>query len=564
MGADQAAAATPAVAATLRTPESYGLWTITPALVAIACAIITRQVVPSLLLGVVVAAGMLIPCLPPAESFGSGNVAIRAIRLTMEGYVIGAIVNVDHVKILLFTLIIGAMVGVVGDHGGTAALVEIIAKRAASRRRGQLTAWLAGLVVFFDDYANSMIVGPTMQPICDRLRISRAKLAYIVDSTAAPVASIAMIGTWVGAEIGYIDQGLDAVKTSAQVPEFLKDVDGWHAFLNSIPYRFYPIFAIILVFLVAVMGRELGAMHRSERRVIGDDESSAGMAGCSSLAPVKGAWWVAGVPILLLVIVTCGVLVWPGMFQRPPGVELSIKTVFQYADPYASILYGALASAMAAVLLTALGGFGSLKSAMDASLAGMARVYPALVVLVLAWALSSASTDLHVGEVVRQRLVAAEFSITWLPVAVFASAAGVSFATGTSWGTMGILCPMVVTVAAGLAASQPHADALSLFYASVGSVLAGSIFGDHCSPISDTTVLSAIASGCSLEEHVWTQIPYALMAAVVGMTVGDTLCNKLAISPWIALVVGTVLLAVVLRIMGRCIDDTESIGRPPA
>ncbi len=413
-------------------------------------------------------------------------------------------------------------------------------------------AWAAGLVVFFDDYANSMIVGPTMQPICDRLRISRAKLAYIVDSTAAPVASIALVGTWVGAELQYIDEGLRDV-AAAGTPAFLLGVDAWEAFVRSIPYRFYAILAIVTVLLIAASRRDFGPMRRAESAA---SQAAAPNAGAEpEEAPARGVWLLAALPILTLVAVTGAVLLWPGMLAwraaRAAGEDFPFARLLENADSYDAILYGAFACLLVAVVLATASRRTTLRAAMDAAMDGMARVYPAIVVLVLAWALSQGGRDLHVGEVVSGWLRAQGFSLAWLPLGVFVSAAFVSFATGTSWGTMGILCPMVVRVAADLGAELPPDAALPLFFGSVGSVLAGAIFGDHCSPISDTTVLSSIASGCSLEEHVWTQMPYAILTAVVAMAVGDTLCSKFGHSPWLGLAVGVLLLGGVIRLFGR-------------
>jgi Na+/H+ antiporter NhaC len=236
----------------------YGGWVLAPAVSAILLAILTRQVVPSLFLGVLVASFMMWRTQAAADA-GVAAAVVGTMRQAVEVYLVEAAADPDHVKVMLFTLIIGGMVGVVGQSGGTAALVGLIARRASSPRHGQLTAWAAGLVVFFDDYANTMIVGPTMQPICDRLRISRAKLAYIVDSTAAPVASIALVGTWVGAELDFIREGLNAV-AAAGTPEFLAGVNAWQAFVRSIPYRFYAVLAIVH----GGAGRLDAARHRAD------------------------------------------------------------------------------------------------------------------------------------------------------------------------------------------------------------------------------------------------------------------------------------------------------------
>jgi Na+/H+ antiporter NhaC len=256
-------------------------------------------------------------------------------------------------------------------------------------------------------------------------------------------------------------------------------------------------------------------------------------------------------PIIALIIVTCGIIAWPAVTSIMDRQSVEFTTLLKDADPYASILYGSVASLTTAIILTLATGTGTLRSCFEWMTEGMSRLIGAVMILVLAWALSAASQELMVGEVVQQWLVKKNFSLEWLPVAVFASAAIVSFATGTSWGTMGILCPMVIIVASGLAAELPTDRAMHLFYGSVGSVLAGAIFGDHCSPISDTTVLSSVASGCSLEEHVWTQLPYALIAAVVGMFAGDMLCARLNWSPAAGIAVGIAVLILVVRIFGR-------------
>jgi Na+/H+ antiporter NhaC len=542
----------PSAIAGLKQPEAYGLWVLTPALVAIGLAIATRRVVVSLGIGILVASWMLVPCLTAEQRYGATNHPWAAARVAVQTFLFGALNDASHIKVLVFTSIIGAMVGIIGASGGTTALVDLVARRAISRRGGQLFAWFAGLIVFFDDYANSMIVGPAMRPVFDRLKVSRAKLAYIVDSTAAPVASIALIGTWLGAEIGFIQAGLDGLASHGAVPEFLTGVTAWKAFLWSLPYRFYPIFTLVLVVLLAASGRDFGAMLRAERKALaGEDpdrllfeEGEAGHTG-----PAR--WWLAGWPLLALILVTFGILFYTGFRGIPEGEAPGVVNVLANSDAYGSILYGAIVSGALAILLSVGSGALSLSRALFAAVMGVRRVAPALIVLVLAWALSASSQELHLGQTASHYLIEAKFTAGWLPLAIFISAAVVSFATGTSWGTMGILCPVVVTVAARLAADMPSGQALELFYAAVGSVLAGAIFGDHCSPISDTTVLSAIASGCTLQSHVWTQLPYAVTAALAEMIVGDFMCGYFGLPWYVAIGLGCVCLAIVVRLIGR-------------
>lgn len=559
----QSAAQTP------RDPGSYQLWTLVPALIAIVFAIITRQVIPSLIVAVLVGAYMLVPCLPSSDTYADSNSLIAGLRLAAERYTLGAIVDdsdgFGKLKVLIFTLLIGFCVGVMGRNGGTAGMVKLVAGDTDSPRRGTLTAWLAGLVVFFDDYANTMIVGPTMRSVFDRLRQSRAKLAYIVDSTAAPIASLAVVGTWVGAEIGFIQTGLDDV-TAAGVPAFLVNdngsaLSGMQAFLGSLPYRFYPILALFLVFLVALTGRDFGPMKRAQGRALAGNDT--GSTDSPSGPPMEDAptprWWLGLVPVLVLVGATVAILLLTGAAAsaagQSPGAEVRWWTrgyeMIGGGDTYLSIFYGALLAAVAAVLVTVIARACPLRDTFDAGLDAMARMFPALVILVLAWALSAVEEDLMLGQVVTAKLQAADFPVVWAPLAVFLCAAGISFATGTSWGTMGILCPVTVVIMARLAADMEPDKAVTLFYAAVGSVLAGAVFGDHCSPISDTTVLSSLASGCRHEEHVWTQIPYALVGAAVAMGVGDVMCSVYG-RPWYyGLGAGAILLVLIVFIVGR-------------
>ncbi len=536
--------------------QKYNYWTLAPPAVAILLAVATRQVIPSLLIAVLVGSYMLqgVSAFQPLEDVQGSPGIILGSRIAVEQFIIGTFQDGGRIKTILFTLLIGALVGLMGASGGTRAMVDRVSSMASSRRRGQSVGWLAGLVVFFDDYANTMIVGPTMLPICERLRISREKLAYIVDSTAAPVSSIALVGTWVGAEIGFIQSGLDLIADRA--PQAISNVQAYEAFFYSIPYRFYAIFALMMVLLVALTGRDFGPMRRAER--------DAALAPATELAgdpaePHSGKPWYAILPLGLLVVVSLGLLIWGGWanldqaaYDGATDVRQKLGMVLNGADTYNSILYGALISTVIAFVVSIAAKALQMGRAMEAVVEGMGRMFPALIILVLAWALSDLMKHLGLAIVAENFLETIEFDAAWLPVTVFLASAVVSFAIGTSWGTMGILCPVVVVVAARLVADIDDPDqALRFFYAAVGSVLAGSVFGDHCSPISDTTVLSSIASGCSLERHVWTQLWYALTAAAVGVACGDVLCLRYGKPLWMGLLAGAVVLLVILLVIGR-------------
>ncbi len=553
-----------------KNPQSlYGLWVLAPALMAIILAIFTRQVVPALVVGLLAGAYLLIPCLPTTSPYVGQNSIVAGFRMACEQYAVGAILDPSdghgHLKIIIFTLVIGFTVGVLGRNGGTAGMVRVVAGDTNSPRRGALTAWLAGLIVFFDDYANTMIVGPTMRGVFDRLKISRAKLAYIVDSTAAPVASLALIGTWVGAEISFIGDGLNTVAAQG-TPDFLisdgQAMNGMQAFYGSLQYRFYPILAIFMVFLVAMLGRDFGPMKRAQQRAGDDTQDLPYDAHVSAPSEtIVPRWWLGLFPILVLVISTIAVLWVTGYNSGGKEVITSDMTAWQkifevinHTDSYLSIFYGAILSAFFALMLTIVAGSCSVRDAADAGLDGMARMFPAIVILVLAWALSQVLQDLALGKVMESHLRNMAFPIEWLSLAVFLTAAIISFSTGTSWGTMGILCPTTVVIATGLIQQTPNLStdqALVYFYAAVGSVLAGAVFGDHCSPISDTTVLSSIASGCRHEEHVWTQIPYAVVTAIAALGISDVMCNIYK-QPWYyGLGAGALFLLLFVLIVGR-------------
>ncbi len=540
--------------ATVRLPKDYyGLWSLLPALVAIGLAIFTRQVVPSLALGIFTAAVMM--CI-----FGGDNNPIRMVVYAVEHYLLGVFIPPDHtdldrlgdgysrLKVIVFTQFIGAMIGIIEANGGTRAMVAKVTHLMRTRRRGQLGALGGGMMVFFDDYANALILGPAMRPVFDRLRLSRAKLAYIVDSTAAPVASV-FIGTWLAAEINFLDKALSGL--SDVRPEFIAEMTGSKAFWGSIPYRTYAWLALFFVFLVGLTGRDFGPMRKAEADSISNDElrmtNDATRGGprssTSSVATdepeLDGRYWLLGfLPVFTLVTMVLILLFVTGKQKcDAEGIAISFSSfadqraavmdLLGKADSYVALLYGGLTAVLVAVVSTLAMRRLSLERTMQAMTGGMQRIFGAQIVLILAWGISTATQDLQLGEAatifLQDKVDRGLFAVPLLPTVIFLTACVVSFSTGTSWGTMGILCPTAVAISANLLAPLPVEQAMPLFYASIGAVLTGAVFGDHCSPISDTTVLSSIASECDLATHVRTQMPYALIVAVVGLLCTDIL-----------------------------------------
>ncbi len=506
--------------------DHYGLWSITPAALAIALAIVTRNVVLSLFSAI--ALGGIVVC---------GGDPVAGLVHALERTLVGAIADPGHAKTILFTVLIGATVGVIGKSGATRAVVHALASRARSRRSVQMLSWVAGMFVFFDDYANCMIVGNAMRPLCDRHRVTRAKLAYIVDSTAAPVACLALVSTWVGYEVGVIEDGLKAAGV---------EIDAYAFFVQGWAYRFYPIWALLFVGVVAWTGRDWGPMRRAAV------EAQQGAEPTDAGELPRGGVWLAIVPIAALLAVTLGALWWGGLEGlaeqarqqgQPPPARPQLFEVLGASDGLGAIVKGAFTALFSAIVLAVATRALSVRQSTEAALEGMKMLFEAIVVLLLAWSLSAIMKELGAAPYL-VGVLHASLPAWLLPTVVFVVAAVVSFATGTSYGTMGILMPMVIPL--GFALSPDS----TIVLAASGSVLAGACFGDHCSPISDTTVLSSIGAGARLLEHVRTQLPYALAIGGISVVCG-TLPAGLGVSPWLLLPIGFAASVALLRLLGK-------------
>ncbi|MCA9176859.1 MAG: Na+/H+ antiporter NhaC family protein [Planctomycetales bacterium] len=558
----------------------YGLLSLLPPLMAITLAIATRRVVLSLLLGVWSGALLLVAHHPAA--YGAAalpwlQVPLASVGSACRDHLWPALTREDKLAVYVFTMLMGAMVGVIRRSGGMLGLVNLVARWARTARRGQVAGWLLGLVVFFDDYANTMLLGGTLRPLFERLRISREKLAYLVDSTAAPVSGLAIVSTWVAAEIDYVHEGL------AQLPV---DWNAGELFLRSIPYRFYVLLALILVPLIAWMGRDLGPMAEAERRARGhcpDEPQTA--------APEDGRrashWLNAVIPIAVTVAAIVRFMYRSGvaaLADADPG-DRTLTQIFGNADAYMSLLWGSLIGLGVAAVLAAVQRLLTGEEIRRAATEGAMHMTPALAILWLASALSALTGNREPPKPLpatlgsqpvaafpadaefphqRQRLYTGDYLGSllesrvppWLmPTLVFVIASLVAFSTGTSWGTMGILMPLAIGAAYRVLASTgpPEMDH-PVMIGSVAGVLAGAIFGDHCSPISDTTVMSSQACGCSHVDHVRTQLPYAMLAGAVSILCG-TLPIAFGVSPWLLLPLGVAAMALFLRIFGHAVPD---------
>ena len=511
-------------------------WTsILPPLVAILIALFFRRVIPALFLGVWVGAALVVGLTPAGVGKG--------LLDTVQVYVLGALADPDKAAIILFTFLIGGMVGIIQKNGGTRGIVEHVVRWANTPRRAQVATGLLGLVVFFDDYANSLIIGPTMRPVTDRLRVSREKLAYIVDSTSAPVASLALVTTWIGFEVGLIDEALAGIPTLS--------LDGYGVFVESILYRFYPILALFFVFVIAWTDREFGPMHAAEvrARTTGDTVGPFARIGTSTegeeFEPPEGKPHRALNAILPVVVLVAGVIV--GLFATGEGD--SLRDVIGSANSYAALMWASLVSVLVAGALSLSQRILTLDETVDAWFNGLKGMLFTMIILLLAWALAATTDALHTGDFLANALSGA-LAPALVPALVFVLAAVTAFATGTSWGTMGILMPLVVPLTWGVMQANGATADLHILYSAVSCVLAGAVWGDHCSPISDTTILSSVASGCDHIAHVRTQLPYALAVGLVGLFFG-TVPTGFGAPWWLSMLIGAAALVGALRVFGK-------------
>ncbi len=514
-----------------------GWVSVLPAVLAIVIALLFRNVIPALLLGLWVGATALVSFTLPG--------ALQGLLDSFQVYVTAAVADSDHAAIVLFTMMIGGMVGIITRNGGMASVVRMIVSRAKTAIGGQVAVWLMGLMIFFDDYSNTLVVGNTARSLTDHLKISREKLAYIVDSTAAPVACIALITTWIGYQLGLVGDALETV-------DGLTDVKAYSIFLNSIPYSFYAIFAIAFVFIVAVSGEDFGPMLKAEVRARKGQVKPESKEALPALegddlepkANIPLRALNAFIPILTL-IGALGVALWA------TGEGEGVTEILGSADPYKSMMYASFVGVLVAASITIGQRILSVHETVDAWYGGVRATLFGMIILVLAWSLSHVTENLNTADYL-VTILADSLPVGLVPASVFILAAITAFTTGTSWGTMGILMPLVIPLTWAVMGVNGIADpsGMHIMYSAVSCCLVGAVWGDHCSPISDTTVLSSVASGCNHIEHVRTQLPYAVLVGFVAMAVG-TIPGGYGLPPWISIVSGLAILVAVHRVVGK-------------
>lgn len=516
-----------------------------PPLIAILLAFLTRRIFLSL--GLAVLVGSFIHA-----SQLTNAIAVTGGISTFLGYFAKNLTDPWNLKVIAFVLCILSMITVIIIAGGFNALVNSVSQWANSRKKTQLMTYFCGLLVFIDDYANTMIVGSSMRPINDQYKVSREKLAFIVDATSAPVAGLAIISTWIGYEVGLFSDGAKALSLP---------IDGLSIFLDALVYRFYCILMLILVLISILTQREFGPMYLAEKRAIttGNLFDPSGNQYVKSVQNTRfpevknPSVSTALVPFILLFIILLA-----GLWMDGGGLtELSHSffsifyptiwlNVIRHTENSSTILLSSAITGLITAIIFSLKKV-QVKHILRALQSAFKNSLTPVGILLLAWSLKSVCNDLHTADFL-VNLLSPHINPVFLPLTIFFIAAVTSFGTGTSWGTMAILIPITFPLAYALEGNSFGLITITC----LAAVLDGSIFGDHCSPISDTTIMSSIASQCNHLDHVKTQLPYSLLTGLVAMFIGY-LPAALGWPSWISVALGALFIYLFFRYAGKVV-----------
>lgn len=487
-------------------------WALVPAIVAIVLALITKEVYSSLFIGI--AMGAL---------FFTGFNPVAAFEQIVNGGLIKVLSDSYNVGILIFLVVLGAMVALLNKSGGSKAFGEWAAKNIKSKTGALLATWFFGVLIFVDDYFNCLTVGSVMRPVTDKYKISRAKLAYIIDATAAPVCIIAPISSWAAAVTGFVE-----------------GEDGLGLFMKAIPFNYYAIMTMVFIVATSILGINFGKMKKCEDAAENGDlfyghqvvNRETSYHEEKILGPGKVIDLV--IPIIMLVVLCVIGLIYSGGFYTPDNESYgNFIAAFSNADASVGLAMGSMLSLILTIIYYLAKRVLSFSDTMSSLTEGFKNMVPAILILTFAWTLKEMTDALgaktFVNNVISGNL--ANFQVM-IPAIIFLLGAFISFATGTSWGTFGILIPIVVTILKDYN--------YQLMIISISAAMAGSVFGDHCSPISDTTIMSSAGAQCEHLLHVSTQLLYAGYVAIVSFV-----CYVIAgvtMNPIIPLIVGVVVL----------------------
>ncbi len=530
--------------------EHFGPWGLIPPILTITLAFISKDVILSLFLGIL--SGTLI--------VAGGNPIVAILNLT-DGLA-SSLADEWNIRIFLFCALLGGLVGMLSRTGSSRAFGRWAAKRINSPKTSMLMAWLCGLIIFIDDYFNSLAVGTVMRPITDKNKVPRAKLSYILDSTAAPVCILVPISSWVITVMSIV-KGSEGFETFG-ISEF-------SFFIRAVPYNIYAILTLIMVLVMIIFSHDFGPMKRSmELAKAGKlyDISYGDAPGEVTLEGDDKADRASAVDMILpiIILIVSSLILFPSVTYmnaaKSEGVTfreaiklMSLGEAFNNTDASVALFYAAVITTALSYLYYICRRLFNVKDASEALVSGIKSMVPALIILTMAWTIggiiksSPADGGLGVAAYLSELVVGGGFPLALVPVIVFALSALIAFATGTSWGTFAIMIPITMPIAVGLGQARGmNADALlNATMISISAVLGGAVFGDHASPISDTTILSSTGAGCPHLEHVATQLPYAITVAVcsgIGFVVGGFSLSLIA--AWIAALASFVVAIILL------------------
>ncbi|MCU9816423.1 Na+/H+ antiporter NhaC family protein [Paraclostridium sp. AKS73] len=529
--------------------SKFKFLTLIPPIVSILLAFITKNVVISLFIGILSGSFLL--------SLNSTNF-ILALPQSFIDFIYRALNSLAdpwNAGIILQVLAIGGVIHLVAKMGGAKAIAISLADKAKSSKGTQIITWFLGLLVFFDDYANSLIVGPIMRPVSDKMNISRERLAFIIDATAAPIAGLAIISTWIGLEVGLINDAFSGIGLNN---------DAFGIFLQTIPYRFYNILILAFVIITIILAKDFGPMRKAEIKAKQSDfnnlDTKHNDSIQSELEPkvgVKLSIWNAIIPIGTLIVTSLIFFYYSGytsivngdnielqnLMVKSPWSFLSIKEAFSSADASVALFQSAIISSIVAILMAVSKKIFKVSEAIEIWIDGMKSLLMTAVILILAWSLSSVIKDLGTAKFL-VTLLSGSMPAFLLPSVIFILGSIISFSTGTAYGTMGILMPLAIPLAHSI---NPD---ISFIVISTSAVLTGAIFGDHCSPISDTTILSSMGAGCNHIDHVKTQMPYALFVASITVLFGYIPAG-LGISIYIVIPISIIAIFIGVQLFGK-------------
>ncbi len=540
---------------------SIGWLTLIPPILAILLAFVTKNVVLSLFVGIF--SGSII------IQFSMGENMLMALIngfTAIVDYILGSLADPWNAGIILQVMTIGGLIALITSMGGAQAVAESLAKKAKGPVSTQLITWALGVLIFFDDYANALIVGPIMRPVSDKVNISRERLAFLIDATAAPIAGIALVSTWIGYEVGLINDAYQSIG---------ENVNAYGIFLETVPYRFYNILMLFFVVVTSLTLREFGPMKKAQERardtgllIAEDSEVESGEEEQESMVNEKASIMNALVPIGSLILFS-----FIGFYMNGRSAILSgdnaalaqsisnapfsfstIRETFGASDASVVLFQAALISSIIAMVMGVSQEIFNFAKGIEIWVNGMKTLMITGVVLLLAWSLSSVMNELGTADYLVSLLGDTMPSVL-LPTVIFLLGAIISFSTGTSYGTMGILMPLAIPLATGMRPEDPQFVIMS-----AGAVLTGAIFGDHSSPISDTTILSSMGAGSNLLDHVKTQIPYAVSVGGISILFGY-LPVAMGLSIWLSLPLTLAAVVAMVYLLGSKVDTTENLSK---